>query len=186
MSLARVWTVSGLDPPPGADGAPRWVVVGEVSGVFGVRGWVRVFSHTDPRENILHLSPWYLGGPGGWAACRLVEGRSHAKGIVVRIEGCDDRDQAATLVGKQIAVDRAQLPPPAEDEIYWADLEGLRVSNLEGIELGVVDHLFSTGANDVLVVRGSRERLIPFVWDEVVREVALDRRELRVDWDPDF
>ena len=116
----------------------------------------------------------------------MVEGRSHAKGIVVRIEGCDDRDQAATLVGKQIAVDRAQLPPPAEDEIYWADLEGLRVSNLEGIELGVVDHLFSTGANDVLVVRGSRERLIPFVWDEVVREVALDRRELRVDWDPDF
>ncbi len=178
--------MSGADRPAGPEEAPRRVVVGEVSGVFGVRGWVRVYSHTDPRGNILRLSPWYLGRGGDWTAFRVVEGRRHAKGIVAQLEGCGDRDGAAALVGRQIAVDRAQLPPPAEDEFYWTDLEGLRVLNLEGIDLGVVDHLFSTGANDVLVVQGERERLIPFVWDEVIREVAFDSREMRVDWDADF
>lgn len=178
--------MSGGDRPRDADDAPRRVVVGEVAGVFGVRGWVRVYSYTEPKENILRLSPWYLGEAGAWAAYRLVEGRRHAKGIVALLEGCGDRDGAAALVGRQIAVYREQLPPPAEDELYWADLEGLRVLNLQGIVLGVVDHLFATGANDVLVVRGDRERLIPFVWDEVIREVALDRREMCVDWDADF
>lgn len=174
------------DRPGGAEKAPRMVVVGEVSGVFGVRGWIRVWSYTEPRENILSLTPWYLGDAGSWTPHRLREGKSHAKGVVAHLAGCDDRDQAMALMGWKIAVRRDQLPPPAPDEFYWADLEGLRVVNLEDRDLGEVDHLFSTGANDVLVVQGDRERLIPFVWDEVIKEVAFEERRIRVDWDPDF
>lgn len=162
------------------------VVVGEVSGVFGVRGWIKVWSFTEPRENILGLSPWYLSGAGSWTPYLRQGGQGHAKGVVAHLVGCDDRDQAAALIGRQIAVRRDQLPPPAADEFYWTDLEGLRVFNLEGRDLGELDHLFSTGANDVMVVKGDRERLIPFVWDEVVKEVAFDTRRIRVDWDPDF
>jgi len=105
---------------------------------------------------------------------------------VARIEGCDDRDQAAALVDQEIAVTRERLPPTRSDEFYWVDLEGLAVETLDGVRLGLVSHLFATGSNDVLVVVGERERLLPFVWDEVIRSVDLEQRLIRVDWDPDF
>jgi 16S rRNA processing protein RimM len=163
---------------------PRMLVLGPISGVYGVRGWVKVFSETEPRDNILTFQRWYLG-----ASChprRVADGRRRGKGLVARLEGCEDRDQAAALVGSEIAIRRDQLPPPKDDEYYWADLEGLTVETLEGIPLGRVDRLFATAANDVLVVKGERERLLPFVWDRVVRDVDLDRGCMRVDWDPDF
>lgn len=163
----------------------RIVVVGRVSGVYGVRGWVRVFSETRPRENILHYSPWYLKRSGAWQAYEVTAGRRHGKGIVVQMAGCVDRDGAATLVGAEIGIQRSLLPRLAEGEYYWADLVGLEVVNTEGISLGRVDYLLETGANDVLVVAGERERLIPFVVGPVVTEVDLDGR-ITVDWDPEF
>ncbi len=166
--------------------APEIVVMGRVSGVFGVRGWVRVFSHTVPRSNILEYSHWYLGRAGGWAAHRLSEGQVHGKGILAKLEGCSSRDQAADLVGCDIGVSRAELPDLPQDEFYWADLQGLRVETTDGVELGRIDHLFATGANDVMVVRGERERLIPFLWQRVVRKVDLSAGLLVVDWDRDF
>jgi 16S rRNA processing protein RimM len=163
-----------------------WVVLGRVSGLFGVEGWVRVFSHTEPREGIVRYNPVFLKRLGEWREFRIEAGRVHGAGVVMKLIGCDDRDQAAALVQAEIAVRRAQLPPPAPDEYYWADLEGLRVVTLAGVELGAVSHLLATGANDVLVVRGERERLLPFVRDQVVVEVNLEQSLLRVDWDPDF
>ena len=160
------------------------VVLGRVSGIFGVRGWIKIFSETDPKENILRYSPWYLGEDG--APCKLIDGKPQGKTIVVRLEGCEDRDQAAALMGQQIAVRRNQLPPPSAGEFYWIDLEGLRVETLEGVDLGRVSHLFATGANDVLVVRGDRERLLPFSWDDVIKAVDFDEQRIRVDWDPEF
>ena len=160
------------------------LVVGHISGLYGVRGWVKVFSQTEPRDNILSYQPWYLGG--SHKPQRLVEGRRHCKGLVARLEGCEDRDQAATLVGQQVAVRRDQLPPPAAGEFYWTDLEGLAVETVGGAILGRVDRLFSTAANDVLVVTGDRDRLLPFVWDQVVKDVDLDLGRIRVDWDPAF
>ena len=162
------------------------VVLGRVAGVFGVRGWIKVFSHTEPKENILGYAAWYLGSEGGWREHRAREGKVHGKGLIARLQGCDDRDQAALLVGLEIAVPRSQLPAPAPGEYYWSDLEGLAVFTLEGRDLGAVSHLFGTGANDVLVVKGDRERLIPVLWDQVVHEVDLDKGVIRVDWDPDF
>jgi len=162
----------------------RMLVLGHVSSVYGVRGWVKVFSETEPRDNILTYRVWYLGP--SHSPCTLVEGRRHGKGLVARLEGCEDRDRAASLVGQQIAVRRDQLPPLRPDELYWADLEGLTVETLDGTPLGRVDHLFATAANDVLVVKGDRDRLLPFVRDRVVKDVSLELGRIRVDWDPDF
>lgn len=164
---------------------PQWVVLGRVSGLFGVRGWVKVFSHTAPPGNILEYPVWNLMRPEGRSEVRLTEGRPHGKGIIAHLEGYDDRDRAATLLGAEIAVRREQLPEPDGNGFYWVDLEGLQVRTCDGAELGRVDHLFETGANDVMVVLGERERLIPYV-DAVVVEVDLERGTITVDWDPDF
>ena len=168
-------------------GAPvDMVILGRVSGIFGVRGWVKVFSHTSPRDGIFEYSPWYLREADSWLECRLLEGRTQGKGLVARIEGYDDCDRTAQLIGCDIAVRRDQLPLLGQDEYYWSDLEGLRVRNLDGAYLGVVSHLVDTGANDVLVVRNARERLIPYVWGQVVKRVELEVGAILVDWDPDF
>jgi 16S rRNA processing protein RimM len=164
-----------------------FVILGRVSGVHGLRGWVKVYAETRTREDILRYQPWYLREPSGWQARRPVEGRVQSSGVVVvRLEGVESIDQARTLIDAEIAVKRAQLPKPKRGEYYWSDLEGMRVVNVEGAELGTVSHLFETGANDVLVVRdGERERLIPFT-KGAVKKVDLVAREIRVDWDPEF
>jgi len=163
-----------------------FVEVGRINGLYGVRGWVKVFSHTQPRDNIVHYDPWYLQVRGELRPARVAEGRLHGKGVVVRLEGYDDREQARELIGTDILVQRGQFAPPEPGEYYWADLVGLRVVTVDGVELGRVDHLVETGANDVMAVVGERERLIPFVLDQVVTEVDLEGGLLRVDWDPEF
>jgi 16S rRNA processing protein RimM len=162
------------------------VVLGRINGLYGVRGWVKIYSYTEPRDNILSYTPWLVHYQGQWREMRLVEGRTQGKGVVAHIQGFDDRDLAATLIGSEIAISRTQLPPSAPDEYYWADLEGCRVVTAGGIELGTVSGLFETGANDVMVVKGEREHLLPFVQPDVVRRVDLDGRLIEVDWDPDF
>jgi 16S rRNA processing protein RimM len=102
------------------------------------------------------------------------------------LPGFDDRERAATLVGQQICVGRDQMPPTEEGEYYWADLEGLRVVTTGGRELGRVDRMMETGANDVMVVSGDRERLIPFIQGQYVKRVDLEAELIEVDWDPDF
>ena len=164
----------------------RRVVLGRISGLFGVRGWLKVFSGTDPREGIVGYSPWQLRINDEWRSIEVEAGKRHGKNVVVKLAGIDDRDAAAALLDAEIAITRVQLPQPASGEIYWADLEGLAVHTETGEALGTVDHLFETGANDVLVVKGERERLIPFVRDQVVKTVDLERRVIVVDWDPEF
>jgi 16S rRNA processing protein RimM len=171
--------------PQGGGASPAPVRLGRIVGLFGVRGWVKVYSDTRPREAILDYNPWLLERAGCWREYRLAEGRVQGPGIVVRFEGCTDRNEAQSFVGATVAVRREQLPPPEPGQYYWSELEGLSVVNLQGEELGVVSHLFETGANDVMVVAGERERLIPFTRD-AVREVDLQARVIRVDWDRDF
>ena len=171
--------------------ASDMIVLGHISGLFGVKGWVKVYSHTEPRDNILRYTPWYLPRQNDWVAYRLVEGKRHGKGVIARLENCTDRDLAAALVGKEIAITRQQLPALAQDEYYWRDLQGLQVINLQGVGLGKVSHLIETGANDVLVVeaeagREPQERLIPYIREQVIKTVDLDKGVISVDWDPDF
>jgi 16S rRNA processing protein RimM len=180
----------------GAGQAEERIVLGRISGVFGVKGWLKVWSFTDPIDAILDHENWWLRLPEGWQAHRVDAGQRQGKGLVVHLAGCDDRDSAGRLVHAEVAVPAARLPELPEGEYYWYQLEGLRVlSEFEGagkVLLGKIDHLFETGANDVIVVRpceGSideRERLVPWVRKEVVLSVDLQRKELRVDWDPAF
>jgi 16S rRNA processing protein RimM len=162
------------------------VVMGRVSGLFGVRGWVKVYSYTEPRAGILDYSPWFIKRAGEWEMHEVQGGHPQGKGVVAQLRDFADRDQAAQLLGCDIAVRRDQLPPLTGGEYYWSDLEGLKVENLDGVELGRISHLFETGANDVIVVQGERVHLIPYTWGDAVRKVDLEKGLMIVDWDPDF
>lgn len=162
------------------------MVVGEVSGVYGVRGWLRVRSHTDPVEQILSYGPWQLEGSGGRCALRLEGGRVHGRAVLAKLAGIDDRDQARGLVGARISVAREALPELEPGEYYWNDLIGLSVVTRRGDDLGTVTGLMATGANDVLVVEGDRQRLVPFIDEDVVLSVDLEAGRIQVDWDPEF
>ncbi|HEX6832397.1 MAG TPA: ribosome maturation factor RimM [Rudaea sp.] len=161
------------------------ILVGRVVGVFGVEGWVKLESYTEPRARVFKYRPWFVRHAQGEVEIAGVQGREQGKGLVARLPGCDDRDAAAALVGAEIRIFRSSLPKAKRGEYYWADLEGLEVSTNDGVSLGRVSHLFSTGANDVLVVRGERERMIPFVKGVVV-EVDTKAERITVDWDPEF
>jgi 16S rRNA processing protein RimM len=162
------------------------VVVGRITSVFGIKGWVKVASFTDPADNLIDYGPWLVNEQGGWREIDVSETARRSKGYIARIGDCRDRDAAARFTGRDIGVARSALPAAGEDEYYWSDLTGCRVRTTEGVELGVVDRLFATGSNDVMVVRGEgRERLIPFT-SAAVPSVDLAARQLVVDWDPDF
>lgn len=151
-----------------------------------MRGWVKVYAETRDRSEVLEFKRWYLRRADGWQALKVITGRVQSKGIIAQLEGVVGCDQARLLVGTEIAVRRADLPPAEPGTYYWDDLVGLKVVNLEGIEFGTVSHLFETGgANDVVVVQGERERLIPYTKD-AVKKVDLKARVLHVDWDADF
>jgi len=162
------------------------ILIGRISGVYGVHGWVRVHSYTEPREEVLRYVPWYLNYEGKWLAQWLRQGYSHGKGIVVALEGINDRTTAARWIGCDIAIHREQLPAINTGEYYWADLVGLEVVTEQGITFGRVEPLLAPRATHVLVVRGERARLIPFLRGAVIKQVDLKQGTLTVDWDSDF
>lgn len=171
------------------------VTVGVLVGAYGVQGWVKVKSHTEPEDNITRYSPWWLKTRYGVKQVEVDQTKARPQGLVVHIVGIDDRDQAAALNGVQVAVERDQLPALDDGEYYWHQLIGLAVvSEYEGkrYALGKVDTLLETGANDVLVVKGDadsiddRERLIPYLPGGVVRSVDIAAETLWVEWDPEF
>lgn len=161
------------------------VVLGRIVGAFGVRGWVKVFSYTDPREAVLNYEGWLLGRNGNWEAATVAEGQRHGKSVIARLDGVDDRDKAEALRGIEIGVARDELPKAGDDQFYWSDLQGLKVVHRDGTELGTIDHLLETGAHDVMVVKGEKETLIPFVMHDVVLDVDLSGRQVTVDWEWD-
>ncbi|MBS7458872.1 ribosome maturation factor RimM [Coralloluteibacterium stylophorae] len=164
----------------------RRLLLGRIVGVFGLRGELKLESSTEPRDAIFRYQPWTLRAGTAEREVSGVRGRDTGRNVVARFPGVDDRDAAEALIGHEIWVPRSALPAAAPDEYYWVDLEGIEVATVDGIALGRISHLFATGANDVIVVRGDRERLIPFVRDQVVREVDLAAGRMVVDWDPEF
>jgi len=160
------------------------VPLGHISGVHGVKGWVKVHSWTRPREAILEYQPWLVGKDR--TPLSIVSGRRQGKAIIASLPGVDDRDQALAFVRQEIAVFRSQMPELQGAAYYWADLEGLEVTTVEGRSLGRVTRLMETGAHDVMVVDGDRQRLIPFVQGQYVRQVDLGSGCIEVDWDPEF
>ena len=158
------------------------IVIGRIVGVFGVRGWLKVHSYTDPKAKIFSYSPWLIHQQGQWQPVTLVA--KHSGNMTVKMTGVDDREQARQWVGRDISISRQQLPPLGENEYYWCDLQGLTVINQHGTILGVVERLMETGANDVLIIRqpDQQELLIPYQLGGIVETVDLRQQQLRVDW----
>jgi 16S rRNA processing protein RimM len=161
------------------------VVMGRVVAPFAVKGWIRVQPFTQLPAGLLDYPVWWLGRDGAWIERALQEGAVHGKSVVAKLAGCDEREAAAALQGLEVAVPREQLPRSQPGEYYWSDLLGLEVRNLQEQTLGRVERLLESGANQVLVVQGDRERLIPYV-AAIVVAVDLAQREIVVDWGLDF
>ena len=184
------------------DQASEKVLLGRITGVYGVKGWVKVFSYTDPMEAIVDYNPWLIRAENRknapWSKVKLKAGKRHAKTVVAKLENCNDRDAAMAYIGTEIAIEKQQLEELTEEnEFYWRDLIGLRVINQQDVELGVVKSLMETGANDVLVVvseidtedganKETIERLIPWTMNNAIIAVDLEHKVIEVDWDPDF
>jgi 16S rRNA processing protein RimM len=167
----------------------EFIPVGKISGVFGVKGWMKIFSFTDPRKNILNYSPLYMSQRGEWIEVKVMTGRVQGKGIVLSLENVTDPDQVLPLIGNQLAITKQQLKPAGNNDYYWSQLIGMAVVNRQDEPLGIVDSLSETGANDVLQVTDAEQktqRLIPFVMDEIVDSVDLDKKIIRVDWELDY
>jgi len=168
------------------------ILVGVVGKVFGLKGWLKIHSHTQPDTNLFEYQPWWLHHNGQWQQHKVVSQKPHGKGFIAQLDEINDPDTAQALVGSEIYVGRELLPELAEGEFYWTDLEGLTVITQDGVDLGQVHRLLETGANDVLDVRHSassldqKNRLIPYLEEQVIKKVDLDLRTIVVDWDPDF
>lgn len=167
-------------------------MIGQITSVFGVKGWLKVFSYTEPKEGILEYRNWTLVHNGQRIPVKVEEGRRQGQGIVIRLKDVDDRDLARTYCGADITVPMSDLPDLPEGEYYWHQLEGLTVYTIDNECLGEVDHLIETGSNDVLIVRATkasidqRERLIPYLPEKVVKGISLAESAMTVDWDPEF
>ncbi|MBS98692.1 MAG: ribosome maturation factor RimM [Oceanospirillaceae bacterium] len=168
------------------------VTLGRFTSTYGVKGWIKVYSYTEPMENILTYSPWLVRLDGRWTELKRVGGKKHGKGLVARLDKVESPEQARLYTNLEIAVPKTELPQLESGEYYWSQLENLLVYTESGVLLGRVDHLMETGANDVLVVKGTEdsidreERLLPWLPDQVVKEIDLDSGIMRVDWDPEF
>jgi 16S rRNA processing protein RimM len=158
------------------------IIVGYISGIFGVQGWLKLVSYTRPRENIFSYHPWLVSTEQDWRKLDVLDNKLQGRGLIVRLEDVTNRDEASELLNAEIAIYRSQLPDSATDEYYWHDLLGLEVINQKGESLGLVTELLETGANDVLVVGGKQRQLIPFVKGVYVLDVAFDKGTIEVDW----
>jgi 16S rRNA processing protein RimM len=159
--------------------------MGRIAAPFGVKGWVKVQPYSEDPAALMDFESWRVGR-GERHSEYIVEAiQDHGNALVAKLGGIDDRDAAYALRGQEISVARSELPAPEENEFYWSDLIGLKVINREGIELGSVASLLETGAHDVLVVKGQREHLIPFV-AAFVGKVDLAAGIVEVDWGEDY
>lgn len=164
----------------------QWVIVGKFGRPHGVKGWISVYSYTDPATNLIQFSDWYIKQKDKFIPLKIVGLEPHARAYIVQIEGYKDREEAAKLTNLEIAVTLDELPPLGEDEFYWYQLIGLDVVSTSGFSFGKVVDIMETGANDVLVVEGNNRYLIPYRYGDVVQQVLKDKKQIIVDWDAEF
>lgn len=171
------------------------IIIGEITGIYGIKGWVKVFSHTEPRLNIVKYNPWLVQQNNSWLPMKLTTGRTQGKTIVAQLEGVTSPEQARAMIGSKVAILNTQLKKLANNDFYWRELEGLEVVNIKGESLGKISHLIETGANDVMVITlppekarnlKIKELMIPYLMDKVVKKVNLDTNIIEVDWDHDY
>lgn len=163
------------------------MVMGRVAASFGVKGWMKVMPLSADPLALMDHAGWFFEAAGAWMERAVVDVREHSGVLVAKVAGVDSREAAQALRGQYIALPRESLPPPAEDEIYVADLAGLRVINREGVELGQVEDVRESGAHPLLqvVTPDGRVRLIPYV-DAMIDGIDRDARTISVDWREDW
>jgi 16S rRNA processing protein RimM len=159
--------------------------MGRIVGAFGIQGWLKVKPFTEEPEGLGEFSRWLVGDRGGWREMAIEDFEVHSKGPVVKLAGCDDREGADKLRGCDVAVTRDELGEADEGSLYWVDLVGLDVFDESGAALGKVEGLFETGETSVLVVKGTKERMIPFV-PAYVKSVDREAKRITVDWKADY
>lgn len=160
----------------------EYVIVGKLGATHGIQGWLKLYSFTEPAENILAYKPWYLEDATGWKLTKPEGNRKIANGMTIKFAGFNNPEDARLLTGKKIAVLRSQLPRLKQGDFYWSDLEGLTVINVDGTVLGKVIFILETGSNDVLVVKGDKEHAVPYL-PEVITNVDLANQVIHVDWE---
>lgn len=164
------------------------IVIGQLGSPHGVKGWLKLHSYMQLPEDLLNYQPWQIRRKNSTVLETLryeaVEGRSSH--MLVLLQGLSDRNAAALYTLADIVLPRAELPRLSDNEYYWDDLVGLDVVNKEDVHLGKVDYLFETGSNDVLVIKGEKQHAIPYLMGDIVLDINLDKKVIRVDWDPDF
>ena len=187
------------------------IEMGGIAAPWGIKGWFKVHAHSASPEALFHARDWYLlpsdrprkkplpqagQAPQALAAplftgcvrMRIRDIKTHGGGIVAWARDIDDRNITEALQGSRIFLPRSAFPPPKKGEFYWVDLLGMAVVNREGLALGTVQDLLSTGPQTVLVIEDKAlglERMIPFV-DAYIDAVDQPERRIRVDWQPDF
>lgn len=177
--------------PSMQDIADDHVVLAELTSPHGIQGWMKVYSYTSPIDAVLEYPHWWLLQDKRPVRYQVVQGRWQGRGLVVKLKGVDDRNAAEQLAGTPVLMPTSELPA-LEHDYYWYQLEGLRVQTRDGVLLGKISYLFETGANDVLVVQGDdaslddRERLLPYLPGDVIKDIDLDVGMMTVDWDPSF
>lgn len=161
------------------------VIVGKFGAAHGVRGEIKVYSYTDPIENIVDYLPWQIKPNKNteWQAIEIDSYRWHGEVLLAKIQGIEDRDLVRTYTNLDIAIDRSQLPEPDENEYYWSDLMGLTVYTADGTELGVVESHFGAGSQDIMVVKGEQEHYVPYN-NATVKKVELNEKRIIVEWEP--
>lgn len=170
----------------------EWLVVGKFTSSYGIKGWIKIHSFTDPIDNIGEYDPLYIRRQDRWEALEVERIQRHAKGLIAKVKGCDNRESTPRYCGSEIGIEKKQLPLLGTGDFYWSDLEGLTVKNQQGEVFGAVEYLIETGANDVLVVKATdesiddQERLIPYLVDQTVVCVDTQAGIITVDWDADF
>jgi len=163
-----------------------WLIVGRFGRPHGIKGFVTVYSFTEPSDNILSYSDWHVFLNHCWQPIKLLSVQVHNKSIVAQIEGYPERESVARLTNLEIAIQRVQLAPLAPGEYYWHQLVGMKVINQQGQIFGQVVEVMPTGSNDVLVVQGEKKHLIPYLPGQFIIEINDESQTITVDWDMDF
>ena len=161
------------------------LLVGKINGFFGVQGWVKIFSYTKPRKNILQYQPLYFLDNETYKVIEITSGREQSKTIVAQVKGINNRDEALQLIGKDLYINKDRLPEIDNDAHYWHELTGFRVINKNEVDLGIVDYLVDTGSNHVLVTKGDTQHWIPYIEPFLV-SVDKHKKVITVDWDENF
>ena len=164
----------------------EWVIVGRFGRPHGIKGFVSVYSFTEPSDNILSYSDWHVSLNHSWQPIKILSVQIHNKTIVAQIEGYPERESVALLTNVEIAIRKEQLASLAPDEYYWHQLIGMKVINQQAQEFGLIIEIMPTGSNDVLVVQGEKRHLIPYLPGQFIIEINDKSQTMIVDWDMDF